>query len=219
MTKQFKAILFDLDGTLLNTSKDLQKALHEVQKYYRIPLTSLIDTQTYMGYGIQSLVDSACASLNECDKKGALLLFHQVYATCFNHESKPYVGIIKGLKQCKEKGIKLAVISNKANEYTQILIDTHFKEIQFDYVLGASSTVLKKPFPDMLNQAIKVLHMEAKDCLYVGDTEVDVQAANAAMMDVMVVGWGYRDLDSLRKMNIYASAHSVEDCFSQVACV
>ncbi len=219
MIKAYEAILFDLDGTLMNTSSDLQKALHKVQEKFNVEKSSLEATQALMGHGIQSLVDDALKSCTDEEKKIALNDFHKAYANCFNIDSLPYDGMIEGLKVLRQKGLKLAVVSNKQDEYTQEIIRDHFNEIQFDYVCGAKASVPKKPAGDMLVNAAMALGLNVNECLFIGDTEVDILAANNAGMDVMAVAWGYRDFNDLKKMKINYASESVEDCFETLACV
>ena len=219
MIKAYEAILFDLDGTLMDTSADLQKALNAVQIKYGYKCSNQAQTQALMGNGIQYLVEESLKGCDESTLKSALRDFHKAYANCFNIDSIPYLGMIDGLKSLRKKGLKLGVVSNKQDEYTQEIIRDHFKEIGFDYISGAKASVPKKPEADMLYNAAKALSCEVSDCLFVGDTEVDIQAANAAKMDVMAIAWGYRDFENLKKMKVTYTAESVEDCFESLACV
>lgn len=219
MIKAYEAILFDLDGTLMDTSADLQKALNKVQEKYGYDKSNQDQTQALMGNGIQYLVEE---SLKGCDSdtlKEALNDFHKAYAKCFNIDSIPYDGMLSGLIKLRKKGLKLAVVSNKQDEYTQEIIQDQFKEIHFDYVSGAKASVPKKPAADMLLNAAKALNLDVSACLFIGDTEVDIQAANAAKMDVMAIAWGYRDFEQLKKMKVTYTSDCVEDCFETLACV
>ena len=219
MNKAYKTLFFDLDGTLLDTSKDLQKALHVVQSEYQCPLSDLETTQSFMGHGIQSLVYESLKERTEKDKEEAFLLFQKSYHHFYKQDSKPYLGIVELLKQLKDKGYQLAVISNKLDIYTQELITINFGSTFFDYVCGAKEDVLKKPAKDMLVNALNTLHEEVSNCLYIGDTEVDVEFAKNMNMDVMVVGWGYRDFEGLKALDPDYACETVADCLKTLACV
>lgn len=213
--KQKKVILFDLDGTLLNTSLDLQSALHDVQRHYNLTLSSLDHVEESMGHGIKALVKRSISDSINLDE--AMHLFEQRYAKCYMHQTLAYPGVLKGLKNLKQKGYHLAVVSNKEDGYAQALIQKHFEGI-FDFVLGAKANVPKKPNPAMLLQALTFLGCTIDEAIYVGDTEVDLESAQAVGMDVLLVSYGYRKFEALKSLNVEI-ALSVLDCFETLSCV
>lgn len=114
-------------------------------------------------------------------------------------------------------GYRLGVVSNKEDEYTQALIQTHFPTI-FDFVLGAKIELPKKPNPRMLSEALSALACSAEEAIYVGDTEVDYESAKAAKMDCLLVAYGYRSYDQLKELDALL-VESVMDCFKSLSCV
>lgn len=213
-----KAVLFDLDGTLLDTSLDLQTALHRVQVHFHQPISSLEDVQAAMGNGIEALVKREMKHLNPTLLPQALELFHQHYAQCYNLETHPYEGILEYLHHLKQKGIKCAVVTNKADHYAQSLIQTHFPNC-FDVICGAVEGIPKKPHPTMIEMTLEKLHVNAKEAVYVGDTEVDFQSAQNASVQAMLVTWGYRSKEQLNRLNEVPVYDTVDDCFRALGCV
>ncbi len=213
--KQKKVILFDLDGTLLNTSLDLQTALHAVQQQFDLALSSLERVEESMGHGIKALVKKNI--LDSIDLDEAMHLFEQAYAKAYMHQTVVYPGVLEGLKKLKYLGYHLAVVSNKEDVYTQRLIQKHFEGI-FDFVLGAKDNVPKKPHPAMLTQALAFFDCTKDEAIYVGDTEVDLDSAQAVGMDALIVSYGYRSFEELCSLNV-EPAQSVVDCFETLSCV
>lgn len=213
-----KALLFDLDGTVLDTSEDLQSALHRVQSHYETPLSSLKDVQAAMGHGIEALVKQCLTKLNPSDLDEAFRLFHEAYAQCYNQKTAPYPKIKDYLTQLHHQGLHLAVVTNKADSYAQNLIKTHFPDL-FECVMGASSQYPKKPHPAMIEESLKRLGVEAHEALYIGDTEVDLLSAQNARMKGILVAWGYRSYESLIDLKSEAVYRTVDDCFRALGCV
>jgi phosphoglycolate phosphatase len=213
--KQKKVILFDLDGTLLNTSLDLQTALYSVQQHFGLALSSLESVEESMGHGIKALVKRNI--LDSIDLDEALQLFEQSYAKGYMHQTVAYPGVLEGLKKLKDLGYHLGVVSNKEDVYAQTLIQKHFEGI-FDFVLGAKDNVPKKPHPHMLTQALAFFDCSKDEAIYVGDTEVDLDSAQAVDMDALLVSYGYRSFEDLKSLNVEI-AQSVLDCFETLSCV
>ena len=213
-----KALLFDLDGTLLDTSEDLQSALHGVQNHFDYPLSSLKDVQAAMGHGIEALVKQCLTKLKPSDLDEAIGLFHDAYAQCYNQKTAPYPKIKDYLTQLDHQGIYLAVVTNKADSYAQNLIETHFPNL-FMSVMGASSQYPKKPHPVMIEETLRRLGVEAHEALYIGDTEVDLLSAQNAKMKGILVGWGYRSYESLNDLKSVVVYRTVDDCFRALGCV
>lgn len=213
-----KAILFDLDGTLLDTSLDLQTALHRVQDQYHLPLSSLEEVQQAMGNGIEALVKHEMKDLDSSLLPQALELFHQYYSECYNNQTQPYLGIHEYLLQLKQKGILCAVVTNKHDSYAQTLIETHFPDI-FEVVCGAIEGIPKKPHPAMISMTLEKLHIKAEEAIYIGDTEVDLQSASNASIKGILVSWGYRSKEQLNRLNEVPVYDTVDDCFRALGCV
>lgn len=214
-----KAVFFDLDGTLLNTSKDLQTATHTLQNHFHHPLWTLSEVEAAMGHGIEALVKKAVFPLEGQDLQDALALFHATYAQVYDDQTEAYVGIVDLVERLRQKGLRLGVVSNKRDDYTQALIQHHFGQDRFEFVLGASDRLPKKPDPAMLLEACKTLQVDPKDCVYVGDTEVDVHFAQRAGMKALVVTWGFRSRQELAQLFDGPLIESVKDCLMALDCV
>lgn len=213
MLKDYKAILFDLDGTLLNTITDIQKAINVVEKNYGFKFSSQKDTMKLVGHGLRNSIKSI-PGMNEDDVDDALEIFYQSYQEVYLQDSHPYEGIVDGLKSLKDKGIQLACISNKDDVYVQKLVENEFDEDTFAFVAGAKIGIPKKPDPQMLFNALSAMKLTPSECLFIGDTSADIQSAQRAGMDVMAVGWGFRDLESLMMFKPTFFAETVLDCFA-----
>lgn len=211
-----KVILFDLDGTLLDTSKDLRTALNQIQHQYQVRLWSLDEVQQGIGHGIEALVRLALPQLENHDK--AIQQFKEFYHIYFDDQTHPYPEIPRLLKALKLQGFKLGVVSNKADIYTQRLIQHHFPN-QFDVVIGSTNELPKKPHPAMIELALSKLKVLASSAIYIGDSEVDVHSATQAGLTYLCVTWGYRSPSKLMQIKGMRLVGSSEDCLKVLGCV
>jgi|SRR5690554_2440060 len=198
----FKAIIFDLDGTLLDTISDLTSSLNAALK--EVNQDEYTDEQviTFVGNGMRRLVDLALhekASNQEIDHVLERFKFH--YAQNYNVKTKPYPNIVDTVYQAKELGFALGVCSNKANEYVQQLMSHHFKEDTFDFVLGEVEFIERKPAPDMALEVAANLGVAPRECLFVGDSTVDIQTAKAANMPIVAMTYGFNSEEKLLSEN------------------
>ena len=188
-----KLVIFDLDGTILDTLEDLYQATNYMLRKSHLPDRTREEVRSFVGNGIYHLVELALPPI--CQKDFIDLAFedfNDYYKDHCNIETKPYNGIIEVMKQLKKEGYLLAVVSNKSDYAVQSLCESYFPGI-FDYVAGMRENVRKKPYPDSIYEVCSHLGIEIKDSLYIGDSEVDIETARNANIELITVSYGFRD--------------------------
>lgn len=197
ISKKYRNIVFDLDGTLLDTIKDLQIALNITLKNNNLPTRTLEEVTSFIGNGVRVLVAKAVEGGESHP------LFEQIlsqYRTYYKEHSIEhtvfYPGVEEFLKLCKGKSIGMAVVTNKPREGCE-LIHRHFFTDYMQTVIGVTNDSEKKPCPVNVLKAMDILKATPKDTLYVGDSEVDAQTAKNAGLDCVLCTWGYTPLDIL----------------------
>ena len=187
------AILFDLDGTLLDTLEDLYNVTNYTLKHFGCPLRSMDEIRAFVGNGARSLIRSALPQNGDHPPLNEVLLFYQDYYNRISADgtAAPYPGVMDVLEKLKEN-YSLAVVSNKPDPAVKALCNKYFPGI---YARGVSEDCPRKPAPDMVLQTMKALG--ADKCVYVGDSEVDVATAINAGVPCVSVLWGFRDKETL----------------------
>lgn len=196
----YNAIIFDLDGTLLNTLDDLSDAVNYCLNKFGYSKRSKVQIRSFVGNGIKKLMERALPNdIDEEEFQKIFTFYKEYYTSHCRIKTKPYEGIIDLLLSLKDKGYRLAIVSNKNDAAVKELADYYFKNI-FELSIGQRDGIRKKPAPDSLNEAIRILGVEKKNVLYVGDSEVDKQTADNAEVDCTLVDWGFRDREDLEKL-------------------
>ncbi|MCI2062551.1 MAG: HAD-IA family hydrolase [Eubacteriaceae bacterium] len=185
-------VIFDLDGTLLDTLEDLAAAVnHEMERYGR-PLRTVDQVRNSIGNGIGNLIGRSLEKGKEDpDFKAILADFAEYYTANCQEKTKPYPGIAAMLEKLKEEGIKTGVVSNKNDASVQKLVQYYFGDLIMTST-GECRGVRRKPAPDTIIAALEKLGSRKEDAYYVGDSEVDIQAADNAELDLIMVSWGFR---------------------------
>lgn len=186
------AILFDLDGTLLNTLEDLTDAVNASLAHFGCPARTLEEVRNFVGNGAERLIRLALPGMeSDPDPLSVLAYFREYYAAHAQIKTRPYDGILEALNAVREN-FPVAIVSNKPDKSVKILCAQYFGQI---YALGDSEARPRKPAPDMVFQAMKAIG--ADRCIYVGDSEVDVKTAKNAGVPCLSVLWGFRDKEVL----------------------
>ena len=188
-----KAIVFDLDGTLLDTLTDLAASTNYALRSSGMPEHSIDDVRRFVGNGVRMLMTRAVPD-GESNPRfdEAFSVFRQHYMQHCLDTTCPYPGIMEALARLKEKGMMLAIVSNKMQAATEELRQ-HFFSQYIDVAIGESAAIRKKPAPDTVNEALRQLGISHEEAIYVGDSDVDIDTARAAMMPCASVLWGFRD--------------------------
>lgn len=194
------SVIFDLDGTLLNTLTDLANSVNYALRTHHLPERTLAEVRQFLGNGIRNLMQQAVgnkASAEEFEK--AFQSFRTHYMEHCLDFTAPYPGIMSLLEQLKERGIKMAIVSNKLQPAVQELSERFFKGY-ITSAVGESETVRRKPNPDAVLKALEQLESTPEEAIYVGDSEVDLATSINAQMPCALVCWGFRDESTLRSL-------------------
>lgn len=195
---KYKAVVFDLDGTLINTLTDLQSSVNAALAAHKMPLRTLDEVRTRVGNGIYKLIERAVPEGTDAQTVQVVFAdFRSHYAEHYMDSSAPYDGIVDLLRELKKRGIRTAVVSNKAHPMAKGLCDDRFGAL-LDAAFGESETLPKKPDPQMVYAALEALGTTKEETLYVGDSEVDHRTAMNAGLHSISVLWGFRSEADLR---------------------
>ncbi len=196
----FKAIIFDLDGTLIDTIDDLCDTVNKLLKDHQLQEHPRQAYLTMVGDGIRMLIKRALPENISSDEKNIddwMILFKQAYHQNWNKKTRPYSGINDMLHQLCEKNIKKGVLSNKPQEFTNLCVDHFFPGYPFDAVFGARPGKPVKPDPASAIEIANNFNIDPSEILYVGDTSIDMKTANNAGMFPLGVEWGFRSRQEL----------------------
>lgn len=194
---KYDTFIFDLDGTLLDTLLDLANAVNFAMREMRYPERTVDEVRSFIGNGIRMLIKRAAPQdISQTDYERTLAIFTEYYLEHIADYTKPYDGIADVVKTIKANGCKTAVVSNKADVAAKKVVTDFFGDI-FDAVVGKREEFPPKPAPDSVLYVIKALSADKTKCIYIGDSEVDVQTAHNAGLPCVGVTWGNRDLAEL----------------------
>ncbi|MCD8364753.1 MAG: HAD-IA family hydrolase [Clostridiales bacterium] len=193
----YKLMIFDMDGTILDTLEDLTDSLNFALKKSGMSERSLSEVRGFVGNGIRKLIERAVPANTPADIVNRVLGdFSENYRQNCSNKTRPYDGIPEVLSALRDRGIQTAVVSNKIDFAVQQLCIQYFDGL-FNMAIGEREGVRKKPAPDAIYTVLEHTGTEKKDALYIGDSEVDIQTAANAGLDCVCVGWGFREEDFL----------------------
>ncbi len=189
----YETAVFDLDGTLLDTLEDLYLAVNAALERHSLPLRTRDEVRMFVGNGVELLIRRAVPHGTDGETTLAVLSdFKTTYAAICEDHTKPYDGILDLLQVLRERGIRVAVVSNKFDAATKKLCEKYFGEL-VEVAVGERAGVKKKPAPDTVFEALKELGVTAEGAVYIGDSDVDIETAKNCGMDCVSVTWGLRD--------------------------
>lgn len=199
-----KGLIFDLDGTIIDTVPDLAKSVNYSLMKNNLPTREVKEITSFLGNGSRMLIKRAIGKEVEKDLENKV--FDDYLSYYLKHvadSSLPFYGMKEVLITCKQRGIKLAVVTNKPDQAAKILVEKLFPST-FDYIIGNRKDIPTKPEPTSLNMALNELNLKPEEVAYFGDSDVDmILASNASIYYKVGVAWGYRPLAELIKYKPY----------------
>lgn len=194
-----KAVIFDLDGTLLNTLEDLCDSTNYALRQCGYPERRLDEIRRFVGNGVHKLIERAVPpGADAAQREVCYRLFCEYYKQNMENKTREYSGISDMLAALYAAGYRLAIVTNKADFAAQPLCGKLFGRY-VKTVIGSVPTRPNKPAPDGVYTALDAMHVTREEAVYIGDSEVDVQTAQNAGVDVIGVLWGFRNRDDLQK--------------------
>ncbi len=195
---KYQLAIFDLDGTLLNTLEDLADSANYVMKAFGYPERTVEEIRNFVGNGIRKLLERSAPEGTPAEEIDRMFeTFITYYKEHCADKTKPYDGIMELLEKLQRQGLKLAVVSNKADYAVKALCEQYFPSC-FNEAVGERAGIARKPAPDTVNEVLKNLQIDKSQAVYIGDSEVDVKTAQNAEMDCIAVDWGFRDTEVLK---------------------
>ena len=194
-----RAVIFDLDGTLLNTLDDLTDSINYTLLHFNFPQKTTEQVRQYVGNGVSKLIERAIPDgKNNPNFENCIETFKKHYKENMLNKTKPYEGILSVLEQIKKHGIKMAVVSNKFDDAVKELCNKYFAEL-IDFCAGENeqSGIRKKPAPDTVLKVLKQFNLSPKQVIYAGDSEVDIQTAQNSGIECISVLWGFKNKEFL----------------------
>ncbi|MDO5541297.1 MAG: HAD-IA family hydrolase [Eubacteriales bacterium] len=213
---KYKVVVFDLDGTILDTLEDLADSLNYALRIRDFPERTVEETRKFVGNGIRKLIERAVpagTSPSEIDEVFAV--FKEYYKEHCKDKTKPYKGIEELLLHLQDSGCRTAVVSNKADFAVKSLCKSYFPGV-IDFAVGEREGIKRKPCPDSLWEVLRVLKVKLDEAIYIGDSEVDIETAVNAGTDCLIVDWGFRKRDFLQEKGAKRIVSSPEEIYGYI---
>lgn len=194
-----KAVIFDLDGTLLNTLDGLKDSTNYALEKFNYPQRNNEEIRAFVGNGVKKLIERAIpGGAQNPQLEEVLAVFKDNYSQTMHLKTRPYDGILELLAALKEKNYKIAVLSNKFDAAVKTLCKEYFNNL-IDLAIGESPLTPPKPDPKGTLNILKLLNCTKEETVFVGDSQVDVQTAKNAGLKCIGVSWGFRDTNTLKE--------------------
>ena len=195
---KYDAIFFDLDGTVVDSLQDIADAVNHTMDHFGLPRRTPDELKPHLGWGVGHLMRAILPDFSQARVDEVLDYYRPYYARHASDRSRPFDGILPMMERLKGDGLLLAILSNKPDAAVQPLARQFFSGL-VSLAVGELEGVRRKPHPDMVEAAARQLNVPLERCLYVGDTEVDIDTAKNADIDCACVTWGFRTREQLKK--------------------
>ena len=195
-----KACIFDLDGTLTNTLESMTYSVNLTLEEMGLSKITKDQCRLFVGNGARVLIEKSLKAAGDTDAsriEEGMEIYGRIFDQNCTYHVTPYEGIPEMLKALKDKGIHLAVLSNKPDRQTVKVVKAIFGEELFDYAQGQKEGIRRKPEPDGVRYLMEQMHVSKEECLYIGDSEVDAATGRNAGLKTIGVLWGFRDRKTL----------------------
>ncbi len=211
MPRGLRAVVFDLDGTLLDTLADLSTAVNHALRMHGMPERTLGEVRAFVGNGVRRLMErSVPEGIGAEAFEQVFDCFKRYYVAHCEEQTRLYDGVPAMLLELKARGYRMAIVSNKLQAGVTELYHHYFADT-VDVAIGESAGMRRKPAPDMVERALAALQVSREEAVYVGDSDVDLATAHAVGLPCVSVLWGFRDEDFLREHGATLFAHHPTD--------
>ncbi|MGO5051918.1 HAD family hydrolase [Lachnospiraceae bacterium LCP25S3_G4] len=210
----YKACIFDLDGTLVDTLESLYYSVNETMRELKLGTISREQCRAFVGNGAGVLIEKTLRTVGDIELKEftkAMETYGRVFSKYCTYQAKPYDGIVELLKNLKKRGFQLAVLTNKPDAQASDVIRTMFGEEMFECVQGQCEELPRKPDPRGTYYIAEKLHVHPQECIFIGDSEVDIKTGLSANMLTVGVTWGFRTKDILLQSGAIHTIDSPEE--------
>ena len=211
MNQTRNTIIFDLDGTLLDTLGDLASSVNHVMALFGFPSHTREQIREMVGNGVYVLFEKAVPGGRDHPSYSACIQeFQSYYAAHMQIETAPFPGILPLLSHLQKRGYRLAVVSNKFDAAVKALCQNYFSPY-IQTAIGESPSIARKPAPDTVFSAMEKLSASKEQCIYVGDSEVDIETAKNAGIPCISVSWGFKTIEFLKAHGACRIASNTEE--------
>ena len=207
---RYDAVFFDFDGTVADTLQNITDAVNHTMLHFGMQAFSAETLKGHLGWGVDYLMRTLVPSISEAEIKEILKYYRPYYAQHATENVFPYPGTLPMMERLRREGMKLAIVSNKPDSAMQPVAKQYFHS-QVSLAIGEVPGIVRKPAPDMLIYTADQLQVELSRCVYVGDTEVDLQTARNTGIDCVCVTWGFRTREELLRAGADRIAENMEE--------
>lgn len=210
MTTPLKLVMFDLDGTLIETAPEIADAVNDTLTHLGLPLVTLQQVNDWIGYGTHTLLVSALADAKQTSKEvihawdglsNASTVFNVYYQQRCGTRSHLYPHVSSVLTELKQQGVRLAVVTNKESRFTQTVLQAHALQDTFDIVISGDTLPTKKPNPAGIQHCLDRFGLKAQESIFIGDSSIDAATAKNAGVRVWLLPYGYNMGESVHAAN------------------
>ena len=212
----YSLAIFDLDGTLLDTLGDLYSSVNFALRKFSFPERTIDEVRSFIGNGVVKLMErSTPDGIDDLAQKACLDIFRKHYLEHMSDTTAPYADVTDLLSALRSKGIKIAVVSNKLHPAVEDLCESYFPGL-IDKAVGVSVEAERKPSPVNVIRTAEYFGVKPEDCIYIGDSEVDVQTAHNAHIQCIGITWGFRDKDCLEANGCDFIADTADEVYNLI---
>lgn len=213
---RYKYVLFDMDGTVLDTLTDLTNAVNHSLRHFNLPERSMKEIRAFLGDGARQLIERSVPALCPAELFEQVLAFYNTwYGEHCLIETAPYPGTLELMEKLRAQGCRLAIVSNKPHSAVADLAESFFAGL-LEAAIGERPALRRKPEPDLVLLAMDGMGAEKEQCLYVGDSEPDILTARNVGIDCASVTWGFRDREQLIACGAQYIVNSMDELYSLI---
>ena len=211
-----KAVIFDLDGTIIHSLPDILEHVNITLKKYNAPLRNADEIRQFIGNGARNLIKRSFGDITEQELDERLAFYNESYTSSGSPKTRLFDGVKELILTLKERGYKLAILTNKPQKTTDEVYQKYLSSFNFDMVVGQSSSVKCKPDKTATLNILEKLNVEKQNAFFVGDGETDVLTSiNAGIKNISVL-WGYRDKDQLQQVGATTFVNNPKEILSLI---